>query len=170
MDIRTVWVTDAGYGDWALDPTSVSIWTDETGASIRDENGHAVDAIIDPGSGLAEGSDLATAVLISLFTDAEAGDDDTPTDGTANRRGWWGGSIGSKIWLRLRMKPGDDLLALVRNDISDALAWMITDGVAAQIDVTTEFTRPGMLGAQVTIYRRSGGTVALKFSRLWEAI
>ncbi len=107
-------------------------------------------------------------MLISLFTDAEAGVDDAILDGSADPRGWWGGPIGSKIWLRTRSKATPLVLALVKNDIEQALAWLIEDDVAAMIDVETEWTRPGLLGARVVIRRVDGTRRALAFGRVWE--
>ena len=74
-DITTIWVVESGTGDWSIS-----------------------------GGALASGDDLASAVLISLFTDGLAGDDDIPPDGSGDRRGWWGDAgedipIGSKLWL-----------------------------------------------------------------------
>ena len=56
---------------------------------------------------LTSGSDMYTAVIISLFTDGLARSDDQH-DGT-DRRGWWGDSgsemtIGSRLWLLNREK------------------------------------------------------------------
>lgn len=140
MDISTIWNQSLGIGDWVIDKTT----------------------------GLAEGDDLATAVLISVFTDAAAAPEELPAGSQPDRRGWWGGPIGSKLWLRRRDKPTETLLALVKADVEQALAWLIEDGVAASIDVLTEYTRPAMLGVQITVHRRTGGALAMRFSRLWE--
>jgi phage gp46-like protein len=140
-DITTLWKPELGVGDWA---------------------------VVTPD--LLSGDDLLTAVVISLFSDAEAGPDDVIPDGSDNPRGWWAGPIGSRIWLRARSKQLATVPALVKRDIADALAWMIEDGVAAAIDVTAEWTKPGLLGAEVTIRRIDGTRAALRFSNLWEAI
>lgn len=169
-DITTTWDIPSGTGDWSLDISQSSIWTDESGNSILDQNGKPIDSIFVPGEGLVAGGDLVTAVLISLFTDAQAGDDDVIPDLSDDPRGWWGGAIGSKLWLRERSKQIPSVLALVKNDIETALAWMITDEIVAAIEVTTEFTRPGMLGAQVILRRSDGARRAIAFSRLWESI
>lgn len=143
-DIRTAWRPELVRGDWDF---------------------------VSPAQ---PGDDLATAAAISLLSDATAGQDDVIPDGD-DPRGWWGdtgraGPIGSRIWLRLRAKQTDALLVLVKADIADALAWMIDDGVAARIEVVTEWARPGMLGAQVTIARRDGGEAALNFAWAWKEL
>lgn len=169
-DITTTWDIASGMGDWSLDISQTSFWTDESGNSILDQNGQPIDAFFVPGQGLIAGGDLVTAVLISLFTDATAGSDDVIPDGSGDPRGWWGGPIGSKLWLRERSKQIATVLVLVKNDIEQALAWMITDGIVANIEVTTEWTRPGMLGAQVILKRSDGARAALAFSKLWESL
>lgn len=170
IDILTGWNPALGYGDWLLDSSSSSLWVDEAGAPIVDQAGAPIDAITTGIPTMQSAGDLATAVLISLFTDAAADDDDVIPDGTGNRRGWWGGAIGSKLWLRQRDKPTPQLPAIVKADIEDALTWLVTDGIATRVDVVTEYPRPGMLGAQVTIHRMTGQPLALRFSRLWDTI
>lgn len=168
-DIATTWSIPDGMGDWSLSVPSTDFWTDESGNSILDQTGSPIDAFFTAGSGIVAGADLVTAVLISLFTDATADPDDVVLDGSGDPRGWWGGAIGSKLWLRARSKQTASVLALVKNDIEQALAWLIEDGVVAAVNVTTEWTRPGMLGAQVVLKRTDGARAALKFSRLWES-
>lgn len=170
VDILTGWNTNAGYGDWSISPASASLWVDDAGVPIIDDLGQPIDAISDLAAGFSETGDLITAVLISLFTDAAASDDDIIPDGTADRRGWWGGDIGSKLWLRMRSKATPLVLAQVKDDIEQALAWLVTDGVASAVTVTTSFFAPTMLGAQVTISRNNAPNFALRFSRLWENI
>lgn len=169
-DIATVWSIADGVGDWSASPASVSIWTDASGDSIVDGAGQPIDAFFTAGEGMISGSDLVTAVLISLFTDAAADPDDVIPDGSGDARGWWGAPIGSKLWLRGRSKQTPLTLELVKNDIRQALQWMIDDDVVAKIDVATEFTMPGLLGAQIVLRRQDGASFALKFSRLWEAL
>lgn len=157
-DIATRWDIGAGAGDWGAPQPGDLTWTDAAGVT------HPADG------DLFDGDDLLTAVLISLFSDAEAGPDDVIPDGSGDPRGWWAGPIGSKIWLRARSKEVAVVPELVRDDIQQALAWLIEDDVAASVVVTTEFTRPGMLGARVEILRNDGTRQALAFSRLWETI
>jgi phage gp46-like protein len=167
-DIATSWDIGTGTGDWILSAASASFWTDEDGNSIVDGSGQPVDFFFTAGEGLEAGGDLMTALFISLFTDAVAAPDDIIPDGSGDPRGWWGGPIGSKLWLRSRMKALPVVPALVKNDIEQALAWLVDDGVVAKVDVTTEWTRPGMLGGQIVLLRADGAHAALNFSRLWE--
>lgn len=168
-DLTTRWNSATGAGDLALALPSQLIWTDQNGVSVVDQTGRPISASFSPGSGLVTGDDLLTAVLISLFTDAVADGDDAITDGSDDPRGWWGGAIGSKLWLRLRAKATSTALALVKRDIEQALEWLLEDDVAARVDVTTEWTRPGLLGARVVIRRTDGTRRALAFTQDWES-
>jgi len=125
------------------------------------------------GAGLQTGKALEAAVLVSLFTDRRAGPDDVLTDGSDDRRGWWGDSfadrpIGSRMWLLTRAKATTETLRRARDYIREALQWLLDDGVAARVDVTTEWTRRGVLGAQITISQQDGAKLALRYSWTWE--
>jgi phage gp46-like protein len=109
------------------------------------------------GPDLASGNDIVTAVLISLFTDAEAHPDDVIPDGSGDPRGWWGDDdttrIGSRLWLIERAKRTDATLELAKGYIEEALQWLIDDGAVDSVDVYVEWTRAHTLGARVTVYR-----------------
>lgn len=169
-DIATLWNADLAVGDWSISASSWPIWVDENGNSIRDEIGRPVGNAFRPGEGLISGSDLYTAALISLFTDAAASDDDVIPDGSKDPRGWWGDTaIGSKLWLLSRVKATADIPARAKAYIQQATQWFLDDDVASSINVATEWTRPNMLGCQVTFYRADGARLALAFSRLWDS-
>lgn len=127
------------------------------------------------GALLATGDDLSTAILISLFTDRIAEPDDAITDGTNDPRGWWGDQfstvpIGSRLWLLDRSKQTQETLQRAYDYIVEALQWMIDDGVVAKFDVRVEWTKAGMLGAQVVAYKQDGTTVASAYSWAWQGI
>lgn len=168
-DIATTWDVDNAVGDWTISAPRWPLWVDQNGDSIRDQIGRAVGNAFIPGQGLVTGSDLYTAVLISLFTDAAAGPDDIIPDGSRDPRGWWGDpSIGSKLWLLMRSKATSTVLALAKTYIEQALQWLIDDGVVAKIEVTTEWTKRATLGALIVFHRSDGAHLALNFSQLWE--
>lgn len=170
VDISTIWDDQTGTGDWSLDPPSQFLWTDESGNSIVDEKGSAVDAQFYPGAGLVSGADLYTAVLISVFTDATADPDDVIPDGSSDPRGWWAGDIGSKLWLRSRSKATATVPALIQNDLTQALAWLIEDDVVASITVTASYVDAKTVGGTIVFKRRDGARMAVRFSRIWENI
>ncbi|MDR3513789.1 MAG: phage GP46 family protein [Caulobacteraceae bacterium] len=146
-DIQTTWDPLNGRGDWTF--------------SAPD---------------LVSGGDLVNAVLISLFTDRTAQADDTIPDGTTDPRGWWGDlgasrPIGSRLWLLMRAKASDKTLALARNMITEALRWLIDDGVVARIDVVVEWTRPSLLGAEITLFQRDGTRAfSTKYNWAWAGV
>ncbi len=92
---------------------------------------------------------LLTAVIISLFTDARARDDDPLPDERvgvpSDRRGWWGDhvsapaaggaqarpqSLGSRLWLLWREKDLDVVVARAQAYAEEALAWLTAEGAA----------------------------------------
>lgn len=123
------------------------------------------------GAGLATGKAIEAAVLVSLFTDRRAAADDVVPDG--DRRGWWGDSyatspIGSRMWLLLRAKRTTETARRAKDYITEALQWLLDDGVAARVDVETFWLRTSMLGAVVKIYRHDGAVVKFDYSWAWE--
>lgn len=145
-DIATIWNTANLYGDWSL-----------------------------VGNQLQTGSDLETAVLISIFTDRLAEDSDTIPDGSTDARGWVGDEdqtviVGSRLWLLDRSKQTSAVLNRATDYINEALKWLIDDGVVARLDVVTEFTKPGMLGAMITAKKQDGTVVAMQFAWAWQGI
>ena len=145
-DTLTTWVPALGRGDWLLS-----------------------------GAQLAAGSDLQTAVLISLFSDREANPDDIIPDGSGDPRGWVGDlgqdyKIGSRLWLLSRAKQTGETLARAQDYIAEALQWLIDDGVVAKFDILVEWTRRSQLGANVIAYKADGTTEALNFLSVWKGI
>lgn len=126
------------------------------------------------GAMLQTGSDLETAVLISLFTDREANLDDIIPDGTENPRGWIGDAdqpykIGSRLWLLDRSKQTNETLNKANGYIIEALQWLIDDGVATRLDVTTQWVTGGFLGARVVIFQKNGTSVPFSYQWVWKA-
>lgn len=103
------------------------------------------------GYDLAKEDGLRTAVIISLFSDRRAEADDEIPDGSDDRRGWWAGSIGSRLWLLARAKETPDTLARARAYAIESLQWLIDDGVATAVEVTAEWAQRGVLALHVAI-------------------
>ena len=127
---------------------------------------------------------LLTSVLVSLFTDARASNDETLPDlNSTDRRGWWGDStntqkeldtVGSKLWLIEREKSTDIVLVKSKQYIEQALKWMTDEGIAERIVVITEaqpVPRSGtvILAYQVQIYKPGGVAENYKFEQEWRA-
>lgn len=144
-DTTTVWDVARGLGDWQL-----------SGAQLR------------------SGNDLATAVLISLFTDRVAAADDVIPDGSTDPRGWCGDDpaapIGSRLWLLGRAKQLPETLIRARHYIAEALQWLLDDGVVARFDITTEWSRPAMLGSHIVAYKKDGTHESFRFDWAWQQV
>lgn len=126
------------------------------------------------GKDLRTGDDLITAVMLSLFTDRRAADDDELLDGSDDRRGWWGDTaefqIGSRIWMLERSKRTQQTLQLAQNYIAEALQWLIDDGVVAAFDIAVEWAPGNQLSAAVTAHRNDGTVEANRFTWAWNGI
>lgn len=146
MDIGILWSNDGGDGQWIV------------------ANGD-----------LLAGHDLTTSVLVSLFTDAYATDDFTPTDGTQDRRGWWGNSfettpIGCNLWQLDRAYYSDrsNILLSARDFVKSCLQWMIDDGVVATISVQTAKLGISGLGIGIILTQPvTNAKRAFNFSYYW---
>ena len=122
---------------------------------------------------------LDRAVIISLHTDARAGDGEAlpgaPHD--TDRRGWWGDAhaavegdrIGSRLWLLAREKQTQSALNRAADYAREALAWLEREGLAETVSVTAENPRPGMLAVAVDIAAPDGEVARWRFERLLEA-
>jgi len=143
-DITTTWIASTGNGDWSIS-----------------------------GGALASGDDLASAVLISLFTDRQADDDDIPPDGGNDLRGWWGDAgedvpIGSRLWLLDRSKLTPAVANTAKIYIEEALKWLIDDQVALSVSAATVIAGRSQLNAIVTITHRDGSVSALNYNWVWD--
>jgi len=129
---------------------------------------------------------LATAVLISLFTDQLVSDEDEIPNANINqafidKRGWWGDlinpdevgdQIGSKLWLLERSKTDEDSLTNAEEYALTALNWFIDDGIAKDIVVTAERNQMNgieVLSLLVQIIKVDGNKVNFTFDDLWGA-
>lgn len=141
-DIKTVWNNDQGYGDWAMSGTQ-----------------------------LVSGDDLATAILVRVFTDRQARPDDVIPDGSTDRRGWHADpNFGSRLWLLERSKTVTDTLKDAKEYVAEALQDLIDDGVVASFDIETEFSGPGLLGIKVTAHKRDGTLSSSQFDWVWNGV
>lgn len=145
-DIRTIW-RDLG-GEWTV-----------SGPSLAGDDG------------------LETAVVLSLFTDRQADAGDTSVQPTA-RRGWWGDAypdvqgdrIGSRLWQLAREKQTPAVLARAELYATEALQWLVDDGVASGVAVVGEWVRTGVLGLAITITRSAAPVVSLRFDTFWKGL
>lgn len=148
-DIALLWSNDRFGGDIALD----------AGRLVTDDG-------------------LRTAIEISLFTDARAGDDDRLPDEGADPRGWWGNAfppsdaapreLGSKLWLLSREKLTAANVERARVYAMEALAWLKTAGIVSSLTVRAAAIDQQTLAIAVEITRPEGPSRQV-YDFVWEA-
>lgn len=122
---------------------------------------------------LVKDDGLETAVIISLFTDKRAKDDELPA-GEETKRGWWADmfpevdqdQIGSKLWLLQRSKRVNETLRKFEDYTREALNWLIEDGVAGSIEVSASYDENKWLVCDLDIIRPKGNTS--RFQVFWD--
>jgi phage gp46-like protein len=143
---------------------------------------------------LALGSALASAVIVSLFTDRVAPDTVTALDGAVgispaagasgsrmnNRRGWWADAwadvpIGSRLWQMERaIKAGQaSVLREVEAICQEALQWLVDDGAAQSIAVSAQWSSTNRQAVEFRVTVKEPGQVAAQaflFSWAWEGL
>ena len=96
------------------------------------------------------GNEVLTNIIVSLFTDARASDDDILPDGATDKRGWWGDSfrdkkIGSRLWLLSREKQLSSVLKRAQEYAEESLAWMIKARLIKSVSVVATNPSNGIL-------------------------
>lgn len=126
---------------------------------------------------IVQDAGLETAVIISLFTDARASEDDELPAGETDQRGWWGDDLneipgditGSKLWLLCREKQQHKIVRRAEEYARQALAWLVEDGVAAKVDVTGTIPTRGVLHLAIAIHRADRRVANFKYDYNWRA-
>lgn len=119
---------------------------------------------------LGQDETLTTPVLISLFSDARATEDDAVQNAGADLRGWWGDSYlgapepgdstGSLFWT-LHGGPIDVAQQKLPEYCAKALQWMIADGYITAVETTVERTDYSQLALHVKLTLPDGSTQSL---------
>lgn len=144
-------------------------------ALVLQEGGEYADLIL-VDDDLATDEGLATAVLLSLFPDRRAEDDDTLPSGEG-RRGWWGDQFaeaegdlqGSRLWLLERGTADEGLAARAEEYAAEALQWLLDDGVADTVEAVATVGN-GRLDLVVTVIRPSGERADFTFENIWNGV
>ncbi len=125
---------------------------------------------------LATDDSFETSIYLSLFCDAAALPGDViPVELGSRRGGWWadqlspipGDRFGSRLWLLRRQKESQIILTRGREYAAESLEWMITDRVAEQVVVTTDFYRKGWLRLVPTIHRPKLDPISFRYDYNW---
>lgn len=141
-DIKTVWNTATGTGDW------------------QEANGD-----------LQSGDDLQTAIYISLFTDRLARSDDD-YDGQDRKGWWGDTDadypIGSRIWLLRRQRLSTKVATKAASYAKEALQWLIDDGVVESVTITTQIVYPSRLYMDITYAQPARSATTVQYYWVWE--
>ena len=121
-------------------------------------------------------SALTRAVLISLFTWRRALTDDPVDD--EELFGWWGDSypdiaddrIGSRLWLLRRVKLTDATQRDAEFYTNEALRWLLDDGHAIAIEITSEKVDISRLNLTVILTVPGGDRIEIKPISSWQVI
>ncbi len=124
---------------------------------------------------LAHDHDIKTAVIISLFTDRRAADDDRLPFPDSSKRGWWADAlltrrIGSRLWLLFREKQTQDVVNRCNEYGKEALQWLVDDGIAKTVTFKAFILRTGILAFTVTIERNNKPPESFKFEFAWQGV
>ena len=143
VDIAITWSNELWRGDWQL---------------------------ADDGT-LATGTDLETAVLLSLFTDRTALPDDEPPNG-GPIRGWWADTyrdypLGSRLWLLWREKHTEVTRRRAEEYAREAVQWMVTAGIARTATASAAWVRRGVMDMQITITPPIGVRQVWHYALAW---
>lgn len=120
---------------------------------------------------------LESAVLVSLFTDKRVLENEMP-EGSTDKRGWWGDivsefeqdQIGSKLWLLDRGKADQETRVKAQQYASDALDWMLRDGLAETVTVTSELVNRKFIYLDISIVRpKASEIIGYRFQMAWDA-
>lgn len=119
---------------------------------------------------------LETQVLISVFTNAEATQEEIKAAGLDRQEGWWADAdslrepgirrMGSKLWLLSRGKTTLETLRKAEGYVKESLRWLVEAGIVATVSVTATRPRPGYVGLDISLTRPSKLLPA--YQRLWQ--
>lgn len=110
-----------------------------------------------------------TAILMSLWCERRANSSDMPINNT--RRGWIGNESfenfenGSKLWLYEQARITRDTLNGIETAVSNGLQWFIDEGIATNIEVSTELQNSKIL--LLVIIERPNSNVDRRYYELW---
>lgn len=116
-----------------------------------------------------------TAVYISLFTDSR----DEDTDDSNPSGGYWGDTLdsssiavsplGSLLWEYARAVITPDIINSIKTTCSNALQWMIDDGIAGSITVTASQTENSAYGFGISISKPANTGASYQYKINWDA-
>jgi phage gp46-like protein len=113
-------------------------------------------------------------VLILLFTDRRASEDDKLPNASDTRRGWWGDqfldeSLGSRLWLLSRANNTDETARLAEQYTVEALNVMVKNGEADSVSaVASRGSRPNEMNFLARVVKGVDNAIFFRFYLNWE--
>lgn len=111
------------------------------------------------GADLTAEHGLRTAVILSLFLNRRAADDDE-VEGSDRGGSWMDQYLpippGSRLWLLAREKETPQTAERARRYAEEALAWLIDRRIARSVIVEAQWVRPSVLGLRIEITLAAG--------------
>ena len=116
--------------------------------------------------------DTAETTLLDTWRRANA-DDELPA---SKKYGWWGDcyaqipndQIGSRLWLLSRSKLTTETVNRAQEYATEALQWLIDDGVADSVQISAETEGLSMLALQIRITRGNASLLNIRFIDVWD--
>lgn len=140
--------------------------------SVERDNEGIYDLVIEGGD-LKKTGGMHSAIFTSLFTDRRANPDEVANP--MKRRGWCGtqntpgrqGNKGSGLWFYMQSRLTELEETGVKRECRQALAWLITDGLAKSVTVQTKKNPANRsLDLTIKIVAVDGGEVTASYN-LW---
>ena len=98
------------------------------------------------------GDELLSAILLSVFTDAKADDEEFEEvkEWELTNRGYWGDQLeesrlGSKLWLLKRRIRDEETLEKAVVYTKESLQWMLDDELVSSVEVQSEWENEDLL-------------------------
>lgn len=141
------------------------------GLTFDNAAGHA-DVAFEAGQLVTEPG-LITAILISLYTNKR-----DPSRPQGDQGGWWGTALdeagdewGSLCWTLAREHPTERTRQKYESYSTDALAWMIADGIAESVSTPCwwEYPQPGVARLMRAVDIKRPQSAAIERLGVWEA-
>ena len=134
------------------------------------------------GIDLRDDAQLHTAIVLCLFTDRRARDDDQLPGDDDDRRGWFGDfvdvrtdlfeqELGSFLWLHERGVLNETTRLAIEGTARESLQVLVDQGIAASITVSAAVSSypNGNLTLTVQVFSEEGTLrYDQKFSRIWD--
>ncbi|EGU31082.1 phage GP46 family protein [Vibrio scophthalmi] len=125
-------------------------------------------------SGIKQDDSWLTLVILMLFTDRRALDDDELPGRTKDRRGWPGDTyfpypIGSRLWLLHREKIVPRVLFDAKDYAQEALEPLVLEGYARSVFVEVSVWNKDWMRFDIRIVKPDDNTMSYAISQLWEA-